>query len=104
VSETLTFGHPTFQVRGKSFAVLEEYKGELGIALNVGKLVQGVFLKDPRFFLTPYAGRHGWVTLRVHAAPLKWQEVQELLEGSFQLELSKKTKPSGTNHAQRSSL
>ena len=90
-SETVTFGHPTFQVAGKTFAVLEEYKGELGIALNVGKLVQGLFLKDPRFFLTPYAGKHGWVTLRVHAARLNWGEVRGLLEGSYELVAEKKT-------------
>lgn len=94
-AETVTFGHPTFQVAGKTFAVLEEYKGELGIALKVGKLVQGLFLKDPRFFLTPYAGKHGWVTLRVYAARLNWGEVRELLEGSYGLVAEKKSKPRG---------
>ena len=84
-SETATFGHPTFQIGGKTFAVLEEYKGELGIAFKVGKLMQGVFLKDPRFFLTPYAGKHGWVTLRVHAAELNWTEIRGLLRGSYDL-------------------
>ncbi|MGA3327425.1 MAG: MmcQ/YjbR family DNA-binding protein [Terriglobia bacterium] len=91
-TETVTFGHPTFQVAGKTFAVLEEYKGVLGIALKVGKLMQGVFLKDPRFFLTPYAGKHGWVTLRVHAAPLNWEEIRELLEGSYHLVSAKKAR------------
>ena len=92
-SETVTFGHPTFQVAGKTFAVLEEYKGELGIALKVGKLMQGVFLKDPRFFMTPYAGKHGWVTLRVHAAPLDWKEISGLVRGSYELVLAKRARP-----------
>jgi len=69
----------------KDFAVLEEYKGELGICFKVGELLQGVFLKDVRFFRTPYIGKHGWVTLRVHAAPLDWKEVGELAKGSYQL-------------------
>ena len=47
--------------------------------------MQGVFLRDPRFFMTPYAGKHGWVTLRVDAAPLHWEEIRELLQGSYQL-------------------
>jgi predicted DNA-binding protein (MmcQ/YjbR family) len=94
-SETVTFGHPTFQVAGKTFAVLEEYKGVLGIALKVGKLMQGVFLKDSRFFLTPYAGKHGWVTLRVYAASLNWEEIRGLLEGSYDLVSAKKPKQSG---------
>ena len=85
ISETVTFGHPTFQAAGKTFAVLEEYNGELGIALKVGKLMQGVSLKDPRFFMTPYAGKHGWVTLRVQAAPLNSQEIRGLLDGSYHL-------------------
>jgi hypothetical protein len=46
----MTFGHPTFRVEKKMFAVLEEYKGELGICLKVGTLLQGVFLDDSRFF------------------------------------------------------
>lgn len=84
-SETRTFGHPTFQVEGKTFAVLETYKGELGICVKVGTLLQDIFLKDPRYFRTPYISQHGWVTLRVHAAPLDWEEIRELLKGSHGL-------------------
>src|SRR5262245_554869 len=65
-TETVTFGHPTFQINGKTFAVFEQYKGELGLALKVEKELQPVFLKDPRFYLTPYIGKHGWVTLRMN--------------------------------------
>ena len=84
--ETVSHGHPTFRVRGgKIFAVLETYKGELGICVNVGKLMQGMFLDDLRFFRTPYIGKHGWVTLRVHAAPLNWPEIRELVKGSYLL-------------------
>jgi predicted DNA-binding protein (MmcQ/YjbR family) len=83
--EGLSFGHPTFRVDQKIFLVLEEYKGELGICLKVGKLLQGIFLDDPRFFRTPYIGKHGWVTLRVHAAPLDWTEIRELVKGSYGL-------------------
>jgi predicted DNA-binding protein (MmcQ/YjbR family) len=101
-AETVTFGHPTFQVAGKTFAVLEEYKGELGIALKVGKLMQGVFLKDPRFFPTPYAGKHGWVTLRVSAAPLDWTEIRELLKGSSDLVTSKKSRAASRSTGRRS--
>jgi len=84
--ETVSFGHPTFRVRGgRIFAVLETYKGELGICINVGKLLQGIFLNDSRFLHTPYIGKHGWVTLRVYAAPLNWKEIAELVKGSHLL-------------------
>ncbi|HKV03653.1 MAG TPA: MmcQ/YjbR family DNA-binding protein [Candidatus Acidoferrales bacterium] len=90
--ETVTFGHPTFQIQKKTFAVLEEYKGELGICLKVGKILQGVFLSDPRFFRTPYIGKHGWVTLRAYAAPLNWKEVGGLVKGSYLLVAPKPSK------------
>ncbi len=83
--EGVSFGHPTFRVEGKTFAVLEEYKGELGICLNVGMILQGIFLEDLRFFRTPYIGKHGWVTLRVYAAPLDWEEIRQLVKGSYQM-------------------
>ena len=85
VSETVTFGHPTFQVAGKTFAVFEEYKGDLGLALKVEQVLQHVFLKDPRFYLTPYIGKHGWVTLRMATTPSDWKEVGEMLKGSYRL-------------------
>src|SRR5271167_1997821 len=83
--ETVTFGHPTFRVKGKTFCVLEEYKGELGICVKVEQELQGLFLDDPRYFRTPYIGKHGWVTLRVYAARLKWGEVKHLVKGSYLL-------------------
>ena len=84
-AETVTFGHPTFQVKGKTFAVLEEYKGELGICVKVEKELQGIFLDDSRFFRTPYIGKHGWVTLKLYAARLNWTEIEALVHGSYQL-------------------
>lgn len=94
-TETTTFGHPTFQVNGKTFSVLEEYKGELGICMKIEKEIQGLFLNDSRFFRTPYIGKHGWVTLRVYAARLNWTEVKDLLRGSYRLVLAGRpiTKP-----------
>jgi predicted DNA-binding protein (MmcQ/YjbR family) len=84
-AETVTFGHPTFRVNGKTFSVLEEYKGEFGICVKVEKELQGVFLDDSRFFRTPYIGKHGWVTLRVYAARLNWTEIKDLVRGSYRL-------------------
>ena len=83
--ETITFSHPTLQVRGKTFAVLEEYKGDLSLCIKVEKVVQDIFLSDARFYRTPYIGQHGWVSLKIHAAPPDWHEITELLTGSYQL-------------------
>ena len=89
VQETVSFGHPTFQVTGKTFAVFEFYKGELGLALKVEKELQQVFLNDPRFYRTPYIGKHGWVTLRMKSKP-NWNEVRALLRGSYRLIVGKR--------------
>lgn len=95
--ETVTFGHPTFRVKRKTFSVFEEYKGELGICVKVEKELQGIFFEDPRFFRTPYAGKHGWVTLRVYAARLNWSEVKELVKGSYLLVHPKPAKKRGAS-------
>lgn len=88
-SETVTFGHPTFQVGTKTFAVLETYKGELSICVKVGKKMQPVFLEDPRFYRTPYVGQHGWVSLRAKTK-LDWKEIAQLVSGSHELVSAKK--------------
>jgi len=82
--EIESFGHPAFRVAGKNFCVVDEYKGETAIAVKVGLPVQGVFLKDPRFYKTPYTGQHGWVSLRTKGN-LDWREVEDLIKGSYRL-------------------
>lgn len=84
-AEIRSHGHPAFQVAGKTFAVLEEYKSELSICVKVGTALQGVFLADERFYRTPYIGKNGWVSLKVYAAPLDWTEIRELVKGSYAL-------------------
>jgi predicted DNA-binding protein (MmcQ/YjbR family) len=98
-TETVSFGHPTFQVNGKTFAVLEEYKGELSICVKVGTNVQGVFLADARFYRTPYTGKHGWISLKVYAAPLDWHEIYDLLKGSHELVNAKNLRAAASRRA-----
>ncbi len=81
-SEIVSRGHPAFTTGQRIYAVLESYKGELSLCVKVGLTVQGVFLNDPRFYLTPYIGKQGWVSLRIHAAPIDWKEIAGLIAGS----------------------
>ena len=85
VQEAVTFGHPTFQIRRKTFCVLEQYHNELSICFKVGKQDQPLFLADERYYLTPYIGQHGWVSLKVHLAPLDWVEIRGLVESSYRM-------------------
>ena len=82
-TETRTLGNPTFQITGKTFCVVESYRGEFCVSIKVGKPKQSSYLRDERFFRTPYVGRYGWVSLRVDAAPLNWTEIQDLIEASY---------------------
>ena len=81
-TETRTFGHPTFQIRGRTFAVLDEYAGFLTLPLKVGFPMQEQLLRDQRFLKTPYVGRHGWVSLRL-TGRLSWKEIRALVARSY---------------------
>lgn len=86
-------GHPTFRVNERIFAVFEEYRGELTLAVQVGKPMQRVFLEDSRFIRTPYLGQHGWVSLRLprnEPPPAAWGEIGDLIRGSYSLVISRK--------------
>ncbi len=83
-AEVAAWGHPNFRVANKTFAVLEEYKGKLSIAFKVAKEHQYLFLKDPRFYRTPYIGQHGWVSL-ITEGPVNWNEVRQLVSDSYRL-------------------
>lgn len=84
-SETASWGHPNFRVRGKIFCAYEQYKGEWSICVGVGKNMQGVYLADPRFYRTPYVGQHGWVSLKTTPARINWKEVRGLVKISYGL-------------------
>lgn len=78
-----------FQVGGKMFAVLGEWRGDLCLTVKVGKEAMGVFLEDARYFEAPYVGKHGWVSLRL-GAEMEEEEVAELVRGSYELVTSPK--------------
>lgn len=85
-AETVKWGNDiVFEVHGKMFAVLGEWKGELALTVKVGKEAMGIFLADARYFEAPYVGKHGWVALRVNAGALDAEEVAELVRGSYAL-------------------
>lgn len=88
--ETVKWENDTvFQVNAKMFAILGEWRGELCLTVKVGKQAMGVFLQDERYFEAPYVGKHGWVSLKLHP-PLDWEEIGELVRGSYELVRSPK--------------
>ncbi|MBX9768525.1 MAG: MmcQ/YjbR family DNA-binding protein [Bdellovibrionales bacterium] len=86
----MAWGHPNFKAGKKTFAVLENYKKELSIAVKVTPLIKKDLLKDHRFYDTPYIGSKGWVSMRVHLKPIDWKLVQNLVDTSYRLVASKR--------------
>lgn len=83
--ETLTFGHPAFQIGKKTFVVLDHYEGKTCLAFKVSIEEQADLSRTDRFFIAPYIGRYGWICLDIDAAPLDWQEVAQLVQRSYRL-------------------
>ncbi|MBL8174745.1 MAG: MmcQ/YjbR family DNA-binding protein [Bryobacterales bacterium] len=82
-TETLTWDHPNFRVAEKIFCIMGGEAGEPNITLKVGKPMLDVFLKDPRFYLAPYIGRNGWVSLKASTGRLNWTEIAALCRDSY---------------------
>jgi hypothetical protein len=82
--------HATFQVRKKTFAYfLNDHHGD-GIVALCCKVLPGdnvalVAAQPARFYLPAYIASRGWVALRLDLGKIDWDEVRELLLGSYQL-------------------
>ena len=76
-TEVASWGHPNFRAGRKIFVALETYKGIFSIAFRLTPSEQEILLSDPRFYLTPYVGHRGWVSLKVDGR-LDWDLVRDL--------------------------
>lgn len=89
-TEVTAWGHPNFKAAKKTFAVFERYKGEWVICFKTDLLFQRHLVEaDERCFVSPYVGKHGWVSMRV-AGRLDWGEVRALVTESYRLVATKK--------------
>ena len=83
--------HAAFLVRGKSiFAYfLNDHHGD-GIVSVACKALPGdnaalAAAQPDRFYLPAYIGPRGWIALRLDGGEVDWDEVAELVEGSYRL-------------------
>jgi predicted DNA-binding protein (MmcQ/YjbR family) len=84
-TEVRAWGHPNFKVAGKTFAAFEKYKGEWAIAFKAEpEHQQFLVAQDPRFYVSPYVGKYGWVSMKVDGA-VRWREVKALLTEAHRL-------------------
>jgi predicted DNA-binding protein (MmcQ/YjbR family) len=82
--------HAGFQVGKKKFAYfLDDHHGD-GIISVTAKIIPGdntalVGANPTRFYLPAYIGSRGWVALRLDVGEIDWDEVAELIAGSYRL-------------------
>jgi hypothetical protein len=82
--------HAQFLIRKKTFAYfLNDHHGD-GIVAVTGKVLPGdnkalAEAQPRRFYLPAYIASKGWVALRLDVGKIDWDEVSELLLGSYAL-------------------
>jgi hypothetical protein len=82
--------HAQFLVRRKTFAYfLDNHHGD-GIVAITAKVLAGenkalADAQPRRFYLPAYLASKGWVALRLDVGKVDWDEVKELLLGSYVL-------------------
>ncbi len=82
-AEVFTWGHPTFRVRGKIFSSFGEREGRPTIGAKQTKPDQEFLVQDPRFFVAPYVGQHGWIGIFIDE--VEWPMIADLVETSYRL-------------------
>jgi hypothetical protein len=80
--------HAAFLIRKKTFAYfLDDHHGD-GIVAVACKALPGdnavlIAAQPDRFYMPAYIGSRGWVALRLDMGPVDWDEVAELVSGSY---------------------
>jgi|SRR5580698_2572939 hypothetical protein len=82
--------HAAFLVRKRTFAYfLNDHHGD-GIVSIACRALPGentalVAAQPDRFYLPAYIGSRGWIALRLDHGEIDWDEVTELLTGSYRM-------------------
>lgn len=82
--EVEAWGWPTFRAK-KIFAMFASGPDDntFGVIFKPETDERPALVDDPRFYSPPYWGPSGWLELNFDAAPVDWDEVRELLDGSY---------------------
>jgi predicted DNA-binding protein (MmcQ/YjbR family) len=86
-SEKMAWGEPTWRVKGKLFAQLDNHHhgaDHLAVWLPapLGEQESLVFLDPQRFFRPPYVGPRGWVGVCIDGRP-DWKLVTSLVKQAY---------------------
>ena len=87
--------HVAYRVRKKIFAYYmndHHADGKICVAAKVapGDNTALVAAQPRRFYMPAYIASRGWVALRLDVGKIDWQEVKELVRGSYRLTAPKR--------------
>jgi predicted DNA-binding protein (MmcQ/YjbR family) len=86
-SEKVAWGEPTWRVRGRLFAQLDNHHhGADHLAVwmpaPLGEQESLIFLDRERFFRPPYVGQRGWIGVRIDRRP-NWTLIARLVKQAY---------------------
>src|SRR4030095_1824045 len=86
-TEKIAWGEPTWRVRGKLFAQLDDHHRAAALLAvcrpaPLGEQEAMIFTDPERFFRPPYVGPRGWVGVRIDRRP-NWTQVATLVEQAY---------------------
>jgi hypothetical protein len=96
-TEKLAWGEPTWRVRGKLFAQLDDHHhgaDHLAVWLPapLGEQEAMIFTDPTRFFRPPYVGGRGWVGVRIDRRP-NWTVIAKLVTQAYGMVASRPRRP-----------
>jgi hypothetical protein len=86
--EKETWGHPTFRVRDKMFAAMDEAGTSMSVKAAREAQAALVGSEPETFFVPSYVGQHGWVGVRLERVDP--EEMGELIEDAWRVTAPKR--------------
>jgi hypothetical protein len=86
-TEKMAWGEPTFRVRGKLFAQLDNHHHgsdhlAVWLPMPLGAQESLVYMDPVRYFVPPYVGGRGWVGVRIDRRP-NWKTIVDLVRDAY---------------------
>jgi predicted DNA-binding protein (MmcQ/YjbR family) len=83
-AEVEAWGRPTFRAGKKMFAVFTgSSEDRYSVVFKPEPGEREALVGDDRFYIPPYFGPGGWLALDFTTSAVDWDEVAELMEGSY---------------------
>ena len=82
VSETTSWGNPTFKANGRTFAVLDRYRGDYCLFVHCAGERREALLAEPGWFAAPYDKKQQSLCRALEG--LDWEAFSPILRESYE--------------------